>query len=514
MEYIIGADIGTTSTRVIIFDSLGNIVSEGRSSYQLIRPKPGWVEQRAEWWYESFCIACKEALGSAKIDKKKIKACGITHQRQSFVPVDEDLNTLRNGILWNDMRCGDQAEQACKKLGMEKIYKRTGFPPSTMTLYKIMWIRDNEPHIYKNTYKFLLVTDYVIARLTGKVATVEGSATFSGALDIEKKNKWAFDILKGLNVDYSKLPEKIFAGGEPIGHITKKAAIDTGMLENLPIIATGGDQPVGVLGVGITKPGIAGINGGTSCTIQMYTQNLPIDPDINYFIEISPEGGYAPESAIYSGISALMIWYRDNFGSEEIREAEKKKKNIWEVIYNMAQEVPAGSTGLMTLPHFAGAGGPYWDVRGRGIITGLLETHNRSHLIRSIIEGQAYESRKIIESMEKVTSNKLNEIRMYGGSSVSNIFNQIFSDVLNIPVVTTDTSEATALGAAICAAKGGGIYTTFDEAVDNMVKINKRFEPNKENSGLYDELYNDVYYEIYDRLSDLMHKTSLITKVP
>ncbi|MCK5566699.1 MAG: xylulose kinase, partial [Actinomycetia bacterium] len=179
-----------------------------------------------------------------------------------------------------------------------------------------------------------------------------------------------------------------------------------------------------------------------------------------------------------------------------------------------AGEIPAGSLGLMTLPHFAGAGGPYWDVRGRGVMTGLLETHNRNHLIRSIIEGQAYESRKIIEAMEKVTSNKLEEVRMYGGSSVSNIFNQIFSDVLNIPVVTTDTSEATALGAAICAAKGSGIYTTFDRAVDNMVKIDKRFEPNKENSELYDELYNDVYYEIYNRLSDLMHKTSLITKIP
>lgn len=514
MEYIIGADVGTSSTRVIICDRTGNILAEGRSAYQLIRPRPGWVEQEAEWWYEAFCAASREALKKAKINIKQIKACGITHQRQTFVPVDKDLNTLRNGILWNDMRCGDQAEEACSKLGMEKIYKRTGFPPATMTLYKIMWIRDNEPRIYKKTHKFLLVADYVIARLTGEVSTVEGSATFGGALDIEKKNKWAFDILKGLDVDVSKLPDKIYAGGQNLGFITKKASTDTGIPEGLPIIATGGDQPVGVLGVGIVKPGMAGINGGTSCTIQMYSKDLPIDPDITYFIEISPEGGYAPEGAIYSGASALMIWYRDNFGSEEIRESTKNKKNTWEVIYNKAREVPAGSVGLMTLPHFAGAGGPYWDVRGRGIMTGLLETHNRSHLIRSIIEGQAYESRKIIEAMEKVTYVKLKEIRMYGGSSVSDIFNQIFSDVLSIPVVTTGTSEATAFGAAICAAKGGGIYNSFTEAVDNMVKINKRFEPDKKNSDLYDNLYNEVYCKIYDRVSDLMHKTSLITKVP
>ncbi|GAJ04002.1 unnamed protein product, partial [marine sediment metagenome] len=233
-------------------------------------------------------------------------------------------------------------------------------------------------------------------------------------------------------------------------------------------IATGGDQPAGVLGVGIIKPGMAGINGGTSCTVQMYSNDLPIDRDINYFIEISPEGGYAPEGAVYSGASALMVWYRDNFGTLEIEEAEKKKRNVWEVIYKKAEEVPAGSIGLMTIPYFAGAGGPFWDVRARGVITGLLETHNRNHLIRSIIEGQAYEAKRIIEAMERVTSIKLSEIRMYGGSSVSDIFNQIFSDVLNVPVVTTNTTEATALGSAICAAKGGGVYITFSEAVKNM----------------------------------------------
>ena len=138
IEYVIGADIGTSSTRVIICDKNGQIISEGRSVYKLIRPKPGWIEQKAEWWYETFCSACKQALEKAPINKKQIKACSITHQRQSFVPVDRDLNTLRNGILWNDMRCGDQAEQACKKLGMRKIYRSTGFPPSTMTLSKII----------------------------------------------------------------------------------------------------------------------------------------------------------------------------------------------------------------------------------------------------------------------------------------------------------------------------------------------------------------------------------------
>ncbi len=513
-DYIIGADIGTSSTRVVIYNKNGNTISEGRSVYGIIRPNPGWSEQKAEWWYDAFAKACEEALYKAKINKKQIKACGITHQRQSFVPIDKDMKPLRNAILWNDMRCGDQAELARRKIGFKKIYKRTGFPPATMTLYKVMWLKDNEPEVYKKTYKYLLVADYVIANLTGIIATAEGSATFTGALDISKKNEWAYDILKGCNINPKLWPDKILPAGKIVGFINSKAASKTGLPKGLPVVATAGDQPCGVLGVGITMPGIAGINGGTSCTIEMYSEKLPIDPKISYFIEISPAGGYAPESAIYSGVSALMKWYRDNFGCKEVAEAKAIDKSVWGVIYDKAKDVPVGSIGMMMVPFFSGASGPFWDVRARGIVTGLLESHKREHLIRCIIEGQAYESRRIIEAMEKVIGSKLKEVRTYGGSSVSDIFNQIFADILAVPVVTTNTPEATALGAAICAAKGVEIYKTISEAAKNMVSVNKYYKPNLDNSRIYNELYKNVYSKIYGRLADLMHQTSIITKFP
>ena len=344
-EYVIGSDIGTTSARVIIFDKSGSIISEGRSGYEIIRPYPGWAEQKAEKWYDAFVTSCKEAVIKSGINKKHIKACGITHQRGSFVPVNKNLDTLRNAILWNDMRCGNQVEWALNKLGQKYIYSRTGFPPANMTLYKILWLKDNEPKVYNETYKFLLVTDYVIARLTGIISTVESTATYSGALDIKKKNKWAYTILKELGIDIVKLPKKIYRGSEVIGYLTKEASIETGLEEGMPIIATGGDQPVGVLGVGITHEGIAGINSGTSCTIEMYSNKLPIDPKVRYFIEISPEGGYAAESDIYSGISALMNWYKNNFGFNEVYEAKSKGNNIWDTIYDKANKVPAGSSG-------------------------------------------------------------------------------------------------------------------------------------------------------------------------
>jgi sugar (pentulose or hexulose) kinase len=513
-EYIIGSDIGTSSARVIIFDKTGKTISEGRAGYDIIRPYPGWAEQNAEDWYNAFASSCKAAIMKSGIDQSSIKACSITHQRGSFVPVDQKIKTLRNAILWNDMRCGDQVEWALKQLGQKDIYNKTGFPPANMSLYKILWLKNNEFEIYKKTYKFLLVTDYLIARLTDVISTVEGTATYSGALDITKKNEWALDVLKVLGIDVVKFPEKIYSGGQLIGHITKKASIDTGLPEGLPIIAAGGDQPVGVLGVGINSQGIAGVNSGTSCTIEMYSKKLPLDPKVRYFVEISPEGGYLAESDIYSGISALMNWYKNNFGSSDISEAALNKKNVWDTIYDKANKVPAGSLGLMMVPYFAGTSGPYWDVRARGVITGLLESHSSDHVIRCIIEGQAYEIRKIIESIEDVVLSDLKEVRMYGGSAISDIFNQIFADVLSVPVLTTNTKEATSLGSAICATVGVNIYSSFDTAILNMVKINKRYEPIKENTKIYHDLYEDVYVKLYDRLKDLMHQTSIITKIP
>ena len=183
-ELVIGVDISTTSTKAIVYDQQGKEISTGRAEYKVLRPRPGWSEQKAGWWWEAFCQACRQAVSHPEIKTDKLRAIGITHQRQSFVPVDSQMKPLRDAILWNDTRCGQQAEWASKEVGIDKIYQRTGYPPGTWSLYKAIWLKEKEPDIFNAAYKFLLVPDYVIYLLTGELATASGTATLTGGLDI------------------------------------------------------------------------------------------------------------------------------------------------------------------------------------------------------------------------------------------------------------------------------------------------------------------------------------------
>jgi len=218
---------------------------------------------------------------------------------------------------------------------------------------------------------------------------------------------------------------------------------------------------------------------------------------LNYFIEISPTGDYLLEDSIWSGGSALMNWFKDNFAGEVV---ENEGQHLWNKLYNLATQAPPGNKGLMLIPYYSGASSPYRDLKARGVIFGFLLDHGKPHLVRAILEGLAFESRRKKEFMEKGSGVPITRVRMYGGSAKSSIWNQIFADVLGVEVSTLKTAETTALGAAICAAKGGRVYPSFQEAVEAMVHVDKRFLPDPGKKELYDKLYSEVYSKFYDRV--------------
>jgi len=262
------------------------------------------------------------------------------------------------------------------------------------------------------------------------------------------------------------------------------------------------------VGVGVTQPSMLGVNGGTSCSMETCTEQLPLDPDANYFIEISPMGTYFPENSIYSGGSSLMNWLNATFAAGE----ETGPADNWEAFYNMADDAPPGNWGLMLIPYFSGATAPYWDLDARGVMFGFLMDHSKAHMVRAVMEGLAYETRRQMGFMEKGTGIPISEVRMYGGSARSDLWNQIFCDILGIRLCTTKTVETTALGAAICAAAGVGIYAGIDDAAGRMVQVKKEYLPRAERRQLYDRLYQEVYCNFYDRVHDVVHTASGIIK--
>jgi xylulokinase len=506
--YVIGVDSGTSSTRAILFNEKGDALAEGRQAYDVLRPQPGWVEQKAQWWWEAFVGSVRKLLSNCSVKASEIQGLAITHQRITAVPVDKSMDPLRNAILWNDIRCSAQNEWALEKVGRRQIYQRTGYNPGIWTVYKAMWLRDNEPDVFDRMDKFLLVQDYLTYKLTGELVTTSSAAVMTGCLDVANRHQWAEDILSQFGISSDIWVNQILPGGRIAGKISPSAAQATGLPEGMPVVTAAGDQPCGVVGVGVTQPSMLGVNGGTSCSMETCTQQLPLDPDANYFIEISPMGTYFPENSIYSGGSSLMNWLYKTFS----HGGETERNEDWEAFYNMAADVPPGNWGLMLIPYFSGATAPYWDLDARGVMFGFLMDHSKAHMVRAVMEGLAYETRRQIGFMEKGTGIPISEVRMYGGSARSDLWNQIFSDILGVKLCTTKTVETTALGAAICAAAGVGIYKDIEEAASRMVHLKKEYIPRTDLRLLYDRLYHEVYCNFYDRVQDVIHMASGIIK--
>jgi xylulokinase len=509
-KLIIGVDSSTSATKVIAFDGRGKIVAEGAHEYPLYHAHPGWVEQDPEDWWRAFVAGCRKVTGTRGVTAQALQGIGITHQRFTFVPMDRDMRPLRRAILWNDIRCAKEAAYATEKLGKQHIFERTGYPPGQWTLYKALWLKRHEPKLYDKIYKLVLVQDYLIYRLTGNLVTLPGAATMTGALDIAHPTRWATDIIRGLGVREDIWIEKILPGGTVAGKVTRAAAKETGLPEGLPVVTTAGDQPCGILGAGVVEPGEIGINGGTSCTNELVARGLPHRKKADYFIEVSPNGEYVVENYIASGGSALMKWYRGNFGHADEARAAKEKRNPWEVIYSLAADSPVGNRGMMVVPFFQGANGPFWDLNARGVMLGLHTEHGRAQVVRGLMEGLAYESRRQVELMESGSGTKVKLIKMYGGSARSDYWNQTFCDVLNRPLVVPDTAETTALGAAISAAVGCGMCDSFQSAVQQMIHIRRAYKPIPKHVRLYDKFYGQVYRDLYARVQDALHRVAEI----
>ena len=508
----IGVDCSTTATKVIAFDPRGHVVAQGKKLHETYTESPGRVEQDAEEWWSALCDSCRQIMSADSLARAKISGISITHQRFSFVPVDTSLNPIRRAILWNDLRCAAEAQRAREEIGTDEVFRRTGYPPGQWTLYKVAWLKEREPVVYEKAKKMLLVQDFLVFRLTGMLSTCQSSAAMTGALDIEHPTRWAGDIIDRLGIRRDLWVEPILPGATCAGKIHRAASESTGLPEGLPVFVSAGDQPCGSLGAGVERPGQLGINGGTSCSNEFIVDNLPDRIKPTYFIEISPTGRYIVENDIPSGGSAVMGWYRENFGAMEVQRAHELDKNVWNHIYEQVSSAPVGNRGFMIVPYLQGVYGPYWDQGARGACIGLGSDVGRPNLIRGLLEGVAYESRREVEMMSEASGTGVDEIRMYGGSARSDHWNQIFADVFNKPLSVPESTETTALGAAISVAVGSGAFASFESAVSSMVRIKRSYTPIAPHVELYDRYYHRVYSRLYESIIELNDEITHINK--
>jgi len=503
-KVVIGVDSSTTACKAIAWNKQGQAVAEGRASYPLLRPEPTWFEQNAEDWWTSICTALQELL--SQIDAASVEALSVTHQRESFVPIDTRGRPIRNAILWLDERTRAQLTFLDEKIGADKIHQISGKPLSmTPSLPKLVWLQQNEPEVVKRAHKFLETHAFLIYRLTGHFRTSLACADPMGLVDMQT-HTWANELIGPLGFRLDQFPDLV-SPGEIIGELSQSAATATGLPAGLPVVAGAGDGQCAGLGANAIGEGRAYLNMGTAVVSGPFSSEYVVDRAFRtMYAPIA--GNYFLETVIRSGVLTVG-WFVDKIASD--------LADTWlplspeEILEAAAAKVPPGALGLMLVPYWTSVSTPYWDPAASGITVGWSTSHGKEHFYRAILEGIAYEQRLAGDGVMAATGQPFTEYVTLGGGSQSKLWCQIMADVTGVPIVRSTSTEATCLGAGILAASAAGWYTDAYQAAAAMTDTTDRFIPNPEMQQTYNRLYTEVYKELFPTVQSLLNRLTELT---
>lgn len=496
---LIGLDVGTSGCKCTIFDLDGKIRAAAHKEYGTVKPGPGLFELDPGTVWESV----KYVIGSAvsRYQGDKITALCISSFGESAVPVDKDGKILHNSLLYTDLRGDEQTERLQQKLGLEEIMKLTGIPAHPMyTIGKVMWFKENLPEIYKKTWKFLLYEDFILLKLGGVPAIDYSLASRTMAFNVTEKT-WAKEILDAAGVE-DDIFSPVVPSGTVVANIKKSVADELGLPSNLLLVTGGHDQACAAMGAGIIREGLAvdGM-GSTECITPAFARPVINAEMLNYKFACVPhavKGMYITYAFSFTG-GALLKWYRDNFAGHERLEAEARGISVYSLLDAKAAVRP---TGILVLPHFAGAGTPYMDTAAQGAIVGLNLDVTAGELYRAMLEGVTYEMLYNIDSLASAGV-EIRELRAVGGGAKSDLWLQLKADIMGRKVATVSVNEAGTTGTAILAGIATGVYGSVEEAVERLVKVEKEFYPDERNHRIYAEYYQK-YKRMYQAVKEIL----------
>ncbi len=487
-EYILGIDIGTTSLKTAVFDLSGVQKASAVVEYSLLTPSTNYVEASCSVYMESIKKCMRVIARKGTVDLSRITIVGFSVQGETLCFLDADGNPLRNAIVWMDNRAGKQAEELRAKFGDELCYEITGQVSfeSCWPASKVLWVKENEPKIFTKTRHLLLLEDYIIYLLTGKFVSEGSLLTSTEYWDIRTKKYWK-EMLNFIGIDEAILPE-IMESGQLVGTIIPNMAKELGISPNAKICTGCLDQAAGAIGVGNIRPGIFSENIGAALAICVPTSKLIYDKNrlmpVHYF---AIPDTYMMHTFTTGGM--CLRWFRDTFCRTEMEISDTTGLDSYYLMDKEIESVPAGSDGLITLPHLQGSMAPDVNLNAKGVFYGATLKHTKAHFIRSIMESLGYIICRNLEAVNEMGL-EVKQIRTMGGGSKSNIWNQIKADITGKTLYTTKSSQDTAcLGAAILAGCAAGVFSSIESACESMVEIKGVYEPNPENHACYQKQY-------------------------
>ena len=477
MDYFIGVDASTTATKALLIDEAGNVAAAASSEYSFEVPHPLWSEQNPELWWQAAKKSIRQVLEAAGITGDQVKGIGLTGQMHGLVLLDERGEVLRPAILWNDQRTGAQCDDIRTRVGESRLIQITGNNALTgFTAPKILWVQQNEPEIWERTRHILLPKDYVRYKLTGEFAIDRAGGAGTLLFDL-KDRTWSAEILSQLDIPVDYVPST-YEGTQVTAFTTPGLIEEIGLPPGIPVVGGGGDQAAAAVGTGAVYEGIGSLSLGTSGVVFATTDQPAIEPEgrLHAFCHAVP-GKWHLMGVMLSAAGSLR-WHRDTFAPGVDFDA----------FVNAASHIPAGSDGLLFLPYLTGERTPHPDPLARSAFVGLTIRHTLPYLTRAVLEGVAFGLRDSFELMVNAGLSEIKQIRITGGGAKSALWRQILADVLGVELVTVNTVEGAAYGAALLAAVGAGAFPDVESVCDATILVTGHTEP-----GPDQEIYRSFY---------------------
>jgi xylulokinase len=497
MAYYLGIDIGTSGTKSLIIDAMGNPIAEATAGYPLATPKPLWTEQDPNDWWQATKSTVQAVMKKSKLKPRDVRAIGLSGQMHGSVFLDAKGKVIRPALLWNDQRTIAECEEITRRAGGRAALIRMVANPALtgFTAPKLLWLRNNEPKHYAALKHLLLPKDEIRRRLTGELATDVSDASGMLLLDVCKR-QWSKELLGKLEIDPSILA-KVYESEQVTGTLRSDVAAELGLTTECKVVAGAGDCAAGAVGNGIVKRGVLTVSLGTSGVVFCHSETPQYDATGRLHTFCHAVHGKWHMMGVTLSAAGSLQWFATQLCQELFR---KKGIDPYDLLNAEAAAVSPGSEGLFFLPYLAGERTPHADPHARGCFIGLTNKHGRGHLARSVMEGVAFSVRESLAIIGELGV-PVKEIRLSGGGAKSALWKQILADVFGNSVCTINAEQGPAFGVALLAAVGDGAYKNIEDACKATISVVEKVAPLKPAQKAYQAAF-PVYQKLYQSLKE------------
>jgi xylulokinase len=502
-DHVLGVDIGTSSTKAVLFDWSGRAVARGEHAYQTSYPQRGWAEQDPQQWWNAFLQAVRQLLEQDAAAGASIAGIGISCQAPTLLPVDRSVEHVRPALIWMDRRAEPQCRALRHTIGEEEMARITANRIDPFyVLPKLLWFRESEPELYGRTDKLLQPNGYIVYRLTGEHSMDRAHASITQLYDVAEE-RWSDALLQELDISRELLPD-IFDGDSVVGSVTPAAAAETGLTQGTPVIAGTVDGAAAAIEAGVVGEGDAVDMTGTSTVLLVSTATRSRNRNLTNMSHGIP--GKQLVLAAMSTTGAALSWLRDTLAGSAADAGSGNAPGgelSFQELDQRAERDQPGPSSLLFLPYLAGERSPIWNSEARGALIGMDLNTSQGAIVRALLEGAAYAVRHNVEEIGR-SGTRIERMRAVGGGAQSDLWLRIKASVLNMALELPETSLGAPLGNAVLVYGALQQTRAYEDMLQGLVRPKRRIDPVPEWVEEYNRMYG-LFRAAYEQLEPLYH---------